>query len=311
LNEADANDNSLRGGSSGQAPSDAAKLPWQAATTMIQIFISHAGADVKIAERLAQDLKNAGHETKVDTRELRLGSDSIDFMNQSIADADAVLILHSKHTPEATWQQLEMNAALWNEIAQNGGKCIIIRLDDTLLPPLLGPKVYGTIDPTAPELYQKLLEDLCRSFLPDKTVSSIVSDAFRADSRNPFRRIRAEYFEDRPDLLARTFAPPDALKMGALEDVKPCFLEGSRGTGKSMLLLSLRARNLLLRIKPPPDRYRIFGFYLKLSRGAVCNAGVLSEGDSDPRLLEQEAIQVTDISSQERERPKTGPFLHL
>jgi hypothetical protein len=266
---------------------------------MTQIFISHAGADADVATRISQDLKNAGHETRVDTSELRLGVDSIEFMNQSIEDADVVLILHSKHTPQAVWQKLEVHAALWNEIAQEGGKCIIIRLDDTPLPPLLGPKVYGKLDLTTRGAYQKLLEGICTSFLPESTVSSIVSEAFRAESRNPFRRIRAEYFEDLPELLARTFAPPDALKMGALEDMKPCFLEGSRGTGKSMLLLSLRARNFLLRVKPPPDRHRIFGFYLKLSRGAVCNAGILSEDDSDPKLLEQETIQVTDVGSQE------------
>jgi hypothetical protein len=66
---------------------------------MKHIFISHAGADASTADKLAGDLKNAGHETKVDTRELKLGDDSINFMNEGIANAHTVVILYSKHTP--------------------------------------------------------------------------------------------------------------------------------------------------------------------------------------------------------------------
>ncbi|PYP92689.1 MAG: hypothetical protein DMG65_03290 [Candidatus Angelobacter sp. Gp1-AA117] len=267
---------------------------------MINIFISHARADAAVAERLARDLKNAGHETKIDTQQLRLGDNTIEFMNQGIAQADVILILHSQHTQKTIWQRNEADAALWNEIAQKGGKCIIIRLDDTPIPPLLGLKVYGKLDPSDPQEYQQILETLCKAILPEATVSSIISEAFRAESKNPFRRVRAEYFEDQPDLLARTFAPHDALKMGALEDVRPCFLEGSRGTGKSMLLLSLRARNFLSRTKNSSHHYRLFGFYLKLSRGAVCNAGIVTDPNSDPKaLVERDAVQITDIGAQE------------
>jgi hypothetical protein len=266
---------------------------------MKHIFISHAGADVEIAKRLENDLRNASHETKIDARELKLGDDTIDFMNQGIADAHTVVIFYSQHTPNARWQNLEINAALWNEIAQSGGVCIVVRLDDSQIPPILGPKVYGKLDLNDPASYRKLLEDLCAAILPEKTASSLVSQAFKCDSSNPFRRVRAEYFEDRPDLLAKTFSPPDAQKTGALEDMKPCFLEGSRGTGKSMLLLSLRARNYLSRHKATASAHKIFGFYLKLSRGAVCNAG-LPNSSGDPAIFtERDCAQITDISSQE------------
>ncbi|MGA2178379.1 MAG: toll/interleukin-1 receptor domain-containing protein [Verrucomicrobiota bacterium] len=217
--------------------------------TMKHVFISHAGEDAEIAKRLENDLRNASHETKIDARELKLGDDTIEFMNQGIADAHTVIILYSQHTPKAKWQNLEIKSAVWNEVAQSGGVCIVVRLDDSAIPPVLGPKVYGKLNAADPSSYRKLLEDLCGAILPGKTASSLVSEAFKCESTNPFRRVRAEYFEDRPDLLAKTFAPPDALKQGALEEMKPCFLEGSRGTGKSMLLLSLRARNFLSRHK--------------------------------------------------------------
>ena len=222
-------------------------------------------------------------------------------MNEGIANAHTVIILYSKNTPEANWQAMEISSAMWNEVEQQGGTCIVLRLDATPVPPTLGFKVYGTIiDPADDDTYSKLLNELCSAVLPRKAASSVVADAFRAESENPFRHYRAEYFEDRPDLLAKAFAAPDATKTGALEDMKPCFLEGSRGTGKSMLLLSLRGRNYLARNKGSASTPNIFGFYLKLTRGALCNAGLSATSEGEPEALSaQENAQITDISSQE------------
>ena len=267
---------------------------------MKHVFISHAGPDKEFADRLAGDLKNAGHETVIDTKELKLGDNAISFMNDGITNARTVIILYSKHTPKADWQDLEINSAVWNEIAQEGGTCIVVRLDATPVPPILGPKVYGSFDPAETCSYRKLLDDLCAAILPGKTALSVLADAFRTESGNPFRRVRAEYFEDRPDLFPKAFAAPDATKTGALEDMKPCFLEGSRGTGKSMLLLSLRGRNFLARNKGSVDAFKVFGFYLKLTRGALCNAGLSPTSEGEPEMLSaQERAQVIDISSQE------------
>jgi hypothetical protein len=270
---------------------------------MKHIFISHAGADAEIANRLASDLRNAGHETKIDTKELRLGDDTIEFINNGISQAHSIIILYSKHTANAKWQKLEINSAVWNETAQDGGTCIVLKLDDSEIPPILGPKIYGTLNMRDKSAYKTLLEDICTVIISGRSASSIVSDAFRPDSVNPFRRIRAEFFEDEPNLLAKMFAPPDALKTGLLEEMKPCFLEGSRGTGKSMLILSLRARNYISRLKKKPSSLQLFGFYLKLNRGAICNAGILSEDNNDLKaLIGQDAlqiIQITDIASQE------------
>ena len=51
---------------------------------MKHIFISHAGEDATIAKRSETDLRNAGHEAKVDTGTLKLGDDAINFMNPEL-----------------------------------------------------------------------------------------------------------------------------------------------------------------------------------------------------------------------------------
>ena len=261
------------------------------------IFVSHATPDTETATTLATHLRDAGHETKVDTHELRLGDDCIAFMNNEIADAAVVIILFSEHTHFAKWQNLEINAALWNEVAQDGGKCIVVRLDETPLPPLLGPKCYGQVDADNLESLKTLVEAICDALFRDQTASSLVADAFRPNSKNPFRHLRAEFFENQPELHAKTFALPDAVKVGALEDMKPCILEGSRGTGKSMLLLSLRARNFLLRDTSARRSPQRFGFYLKLTRGAICNAGMRMESDDHTSTTVTDVLM--DVAAQE------------
>jgi hypothetical protein len=268
--------------------------------TLPHIFISHAGADTVTATTLAEHLRNAGHETQIDSASLNLGSNSIAFMNQGIGKAHTIVILLSQHSQSAVWQLAEIDAAIWNEIAQSGGRCIVVRLDDTPVPPLLGPKVYGKLDPGDQSSFGKLIEAICKVAIPTPNVSGVISEALRPSSQNPFRFLRAEFFEDRPDLHAKTFAPPDALKVGALNEIKPCFLEGSRGTGKSMLLLSLRARNYRLRRRANSKLACVFGFYVKLSRGAICNVGTAL--GSDLELLAPSGLamaQIQDIAAQE------------
>lgn len=261
-----------------------------------RVFVSHAGPDAGIATTLAEHLRNAGHDARIDTRDLALGDNAIEFMNDEIAAADAVVLLFSEHTAEARWQKREIAAAVWSEIAAAGGRCIVVRLDDTPIPAILGPTVYGRLEPEDRDSLRKLVEKICAALFTGSTAFSVVSQAFTPDSTNPFRHLRAEFFEDQPALHAKTFAPPEALKVGALEDMKPCILEGSRGTGKSMLLLSLRARNFLQRNPSEREKPQRFGFYLKLTRGAICNAGTRLEAERlDPTV---EAV-LTDVAEQE------------
>ena len=78
-----------------------------------------------------EHLRNAGHATKVDLFDLGLGDDAIAFMNRGIAEAHTVIILFSVHSASPKWQQLEINSAIWSEVERTGGRCIVVRLDDT------------------------------------------------------------------------------------------------------------------------------------------------------------------------------------
>lgn len=260
-------------------------------SSLTRVFVSHAGSDWRVAQRLADDLRAVGNHITVDIDDLNVGDDVVQFMNDGIADADFILILHSQHTAAAINQTAEMNAAIWNEINQSGAVCMVVRLDDAPLPPLFGPKIFGEIEPENEESYARALKTIVERVNGAEHPTLTVTSAFSVDGGNPFRRTRAEYFEDDRDLLARTFAPPDQSRLSKLEDVAPCILEGPRGTGKSMLLMSLRARNYL----PGHGNLRgpkMFGCYLKLTRGALTNVlALLEEGGNLDAMLKETSSQ--------------------
>ena len=218
-------------------------------------------------------------------------------MDDAVANAHTVAIIYSPNTPDAPWQKLEISASIWNSVNQAGGRVIVLTYGQVTLPPILGSHVYGKLDPLN---YKQTLEQLCREIARHKSQTSLIYDALREDSSNPFWRVRAEYFDDElPTLLATSFSPPDAAKLRILEEMKPCFLEGSRGTGKTMLLLSLRARVLAARTDSSKGIQELFGCYVRLDRGAFSNAGIHLRNGALSLMDSTKLAQLTDVFAQE------------
>jgi hypothetical protein len=271
---------------------------------MKHFFISHASQDITIAQRLCDDLKDVGHDVCIDRQELFLGDDTIDFMNNAIVNAHTVVVVFSKNTTSAIWQKNEINAAIWNEQAQRGGKVIVVKYGEVNLPPLLGPRLYGSLDAND---YKKTLQDLCTLIVASRSATTTIGEALTENSENPFWRVRAEYFEEMPALMAQAFSPPISGTFANWEEMLPCFLEGSRGTGKTMLLLSLRARILAARgLNPAVASNRskalsdLFGVYVRLGRGAICTAGFdTADGDLNDAVGKADTVQLSDLFSQE------------
>ena len=262
------------------------------------IFISHASPDSQTAERLADDLQSLGHHVVIDLDHLRIGDNTIQFMNDAIANAHTIIVIYSDSTDSAVWQRSEIDASTWRSIAHDNATIIVLTLGSPAIPPLLAHRFYARID--TEDTYKAALQRLCTQLSTDESPTSLISKALHDRSSNPFWRVRAEYFDEMPQLLATAFSPPDAARFGALDEMKPCFLEGSRGTGKTMLLLSLRARILSSRPDASKRIEELFGCYLRLDRGAFCNAGFhFPDGDFSESIDHPTRAQLTDIFEQE------------
>lgn len=264
------------------------------------VMISYAARDQGIAENLVNQLQTAGLHAFFDKGEIRPGENIIDWVSSSLRQAEMVIILLSKNTETARWQKREIDVAISSEIERDKPLCIVLRLDDTPIPELLGHKRHARLDIHNTASVDMVVKEICDAAAINLDASKLYAKALRNDSANPFRSLRAEQLKDSPKLHARTFASLENDKMAALENIKPCIVEGSRGTGKSMLLLSLRARNYQTRNEGLASRFRIFGFYIKLSRGSHCSSrGNVSNMSMDRLPPGISPTQVENVSEQE------------
>jgi len=270
----------------------------------LKIFLSHAGPDTETAKRIANGLERSGHDVIIEATFLRIGDSLVDPINSGIKGSEYIVILLSRHSEDAKWKKAEQNEAIWDEIQRGTSKCIVVRIDDCDIPPLLGSKRFLDAQHgiNTADNYQNLIDELCGAIRESyPKASEIGSKALALDTDNPFRYIRAEHLEKDPTALVNAFASLDSLTMGKFHGMHPCFLEGPRGTGKSMLLLSIRARNLL-QPRSVTSNSNIFGFYLKFSPGLLCETGIdLESPDAEIQnnIKAKDIPAMKDISFQE------------
>ncbi len=96
---------------------------------MANLFMSHRGSDLPEAERLAVELRKAGHTVWLDEWSIGLGDSIIEKMNEGLAAANYVVVCCSSSGTLAPWMGREWMSALARQMNSNRVK---------LLPVLLG-----------------------------------------------------------------------------------------------------------------------------------------------------------------------------
>lgn len=129
----------------------------------MKVFISHASRDNPIVIRIITKLDGAGIQKWVDIEEInRLDSTINESVNDGLRDSDYFLLVWSKHADASINVKREYNAAISSDYDSRLAK-IIIRLDDTPLPPLLADRFYRKIqedelETTLDEIIHKMKE---------------------------------------------------------------------------------------------------------------------------------------------------------
>ena len=84
---------------------------------MAQVFVSHRGLDAAPAERLAEDLRAAGHDVWLDTWKINVGDSIVEKMNEGLTSAEYVVLCLSAAGVDAPWIQREWapTVARWLE----------------------------------------------------------------------------------------------------------------------------------------------------------------------------------------------------
>lgn len=103
-----------------------------------RVFLSFAGGDRVMAERLRQDLEKRDIEAFV----FPPGGNLVLDINRALTQSDYFLLLWSQASVDRAWVDAEWSAAFARELQERRSFLFIARLDMTPLPPLLAPRRY-------------------------------------------------------------------------------------------------------------------------------------------------------------------------
>ncbi|HSG38606.1 MAG TPA: toll/interleukin-1 receptor domain-containing protein [Thermoanaerobaculia bacterium] len=104
---------------------------------MFNLFISHRGADMKEAERLAGDLRARGHLVWLDLWEIQVGDSIIGKINEGLEGAAYLILCYSDQGVLAPWMGREWMSALARQLNGRGIRLLPARLTGGRPPAIL------------------------------------------------------------------------------------------------------------------------------------------------------------------------------
>jgi TIR domain-containing protein len=114
-------------------------------TAVANVFISHRGADVLQAERLASELRAAGHQVWFDEWNIGLGDSIVERMNEGLEGAAYVVVCYSAAGVTSPWMGREWMAALARQLDGCGVKILPVRLTGGDPPAILADLKYADL----------------------------------------------------------------------------------------------------------------------------------------------------------------------
>jgi hypothetical protein len=109
---------------------------------MANIFISHRGIDSVLAERLANNLRNAGHDVWLDVWKIEVGTSIVDRINSGLRDASHLILCYSSEGVEAPWISREWQSTLARLLNGHAVKILPVLLTGHQAPAMLADIAY-------------------------------------------------------------------------------------------------------------------------------------------------------------------------
>lgn len=240
----------------------------------MNVFISYDHRDKEKSSKLENDLMSQNIGIWIDKKCIKPGNIWLKEIDEGLSQkqVDYVLAIVTENYIESTGM-IEAYAKISEGLGGKDIKLIplffeeIKKTNSVLLKAIQGIKFLD---------YDKGLLELIK-FLKSEVhedPTELLSKIEGVSSKNPFRRTRAEYFEDDFSLLAKAFADPEKERYELVRSRTPLFIFGGRGSGKTMLLKSLTPEVLISRFQVKTFKevkqkgIDYFGIYLRLVRGS-------------------------------------------
>jgi hypothetical protein len=112
---------------------------------MANVFISHRRADDAEAERLAIEIRNAGHDVWLDVWEIGIGDSIIQRMNEGLTGATYLVLCYSSSDVLAPWISSEWMNTLARQLNGENVKILPVRLTGGSPPAILASIRYADL----------------------------------------------------------------------------------------------------------------------------------------------------------------------
>jgi hypothetical protein len=112
---------------------------------MANVFISHRRTDDAEAERLADEVRRAGHEVWLDVWEIGIGDSIIQRMNEGLTGASYLLLCYSSSDVLAPWISSEWMNTLARQLNGENVKILPARLTGGSPPAILASIRYADL----------------------------------------------------------------------------------------------------------------------------------------------------------------------
>lgn len=112
---------------------------------MANVFISHRRADDAEAERLAIEIRSAGHDVWLDVWEIGIGDSIIQRMNEGLTGAAYLVLCYSSSDVMAPWISSEWMNTLARQLNGENVKILPVRLTGGTPPPILASIRYADL----------------------------------------------------------------------------------------------------------------------------------------------------------------------
>ena len=112
---------------------------------MANVFISHRRKDDDLAEALAKEIEQAGHDVFLDVWRIDLGDSIVGKMNDGLSGAGYLVLCYSSAGVESPWMGREWMAALAGQLNGKGIKILPVMLTAGEVPALLEDIKYADL----------------------------------------------------------------------------------------------------------------------------------------------------------------------
>ena len=103
---------------------------------MATIFISYRNADALDAERLAQELQQAGHDVWFDEWKIKIGDSIVERIDKGLIQSDYLVLCYSD-SGMSDWVNREWHSALMRQLTDHGIKVLPVLLSGGQPPAIL------------------------------------------------------------------------------------------------------------------------------------------------------------------------------